>query len=219
MIKKSKYKGVSWHAKNGKWQARTNIEDKTVYIGQFDNDYTAYKEILKFKLKSNAVKLEPIFNYQKDTVLIPLSCNNFKYRKNYGKYWAIIDIDEFTKIRKYSWAVAQQTKARLYVVSQSNGKRISMHHINGNPLDNRKINLRYCNNRENQLNTRKHAKNCTSQFKGVTKVKQGFTVRLNMGTFKDEKEAARKYDEIARKIYGEYARLNFPEKGEQNALT
>ena len=49
----SKYKGVSWNAKNKKWIARVYIDGYTKYIGSFDTEETAFENcklaLLEFK--------------------------------------------------------------------------------------------------------------------------------------------------------------------------
>jgi hypothetical protein len=91
-------------------------------------------------------------------------------------------------------------------------------HINGNPHDNRKHNLRVCTYRDNNANTRK--KRGDSRFKGVNRAKNksnpwsayirmdGKTV--NLGSYAREEDAARVYDIMALTQYGEFALINFP---------
>jgi len=59
-----------------------------------------------------------------------------------------------------------------------------------------------------------------SKYKGITfyKKQQNWGVqicvageKIFLGTFEDEIEAAMAYDEAAKKHYGEYAKLNFPD--------
>jgi hypothetical protein len=92
-------------------------------------------------------------------------------------------------------------------------------HINGDPWDNRRANLRICTQAENSRNRKRDRRN-TSGYKGVRVRRDGygFDVRINfdrkaifVGTFADKIEAARAFDEAARKYHGEFARLNFPQ--------
>ena len=93
-------------------------------------------------------------------------------------------------------------------------------HINGRPADNRIANLRICDQRGNNGN-RKPRKNGTSQFKGVSlhKKQGGWKAQITkwgkcnyLGYFKNERDAARTYDAAAKKYFGEFARLNFPQR-------
>lgn len=90
-------------------------------------------------------------------------------------------------------------------------------HINNNPLDNRKCNLRIVTPEQNSMN-RKSQKNSSSKYIGVSKnhKKWRSTIifkgkRVHLGTFNDEIEAAKVRDIATKKYFGEYGNLNFPE--------
>lgn len=104
-------------------------------------------------------------------------------------------------------------------------------HINGNPLDNRKKNLRFCTHSENMrnrgpekisINKKKHRHG----FKGIIKnnkknLKNPWIALIQVNGkqtyskyFKTPEEAARAYDELAKIHHGKFARLNFPDNEE-----
>ena len=104
-------------------------------------------------------------------------------------------------------------------------KGFDVHHINHNPLDNRKENLLICTHRENlqskQKPKNKNGKAPSSKYKGVYKYQYKNTVRYkatiwnngiqeHLKYHKTEIDAAKAYDKRARELFGEFAVLNFP---------
>jgi hypothetical protein len=150
-----------------------------------------------------------------------------------GKF-AIVDPEDYNILSQYKWQ-AQRSARNIYArrVVREDSKRtlILMHreilkmaddlvvdHINHNGLDNRRSNLRPATKKQNGWN--KRSKLHSSRFKGVgwnkrTK-KWRATIcykgkKISLGLYGDENEAAKAYDEAAKKYRGEFAALNFSE--------
>lgn len=129
----------------------------------------------------------------------------------------------------YKWSYQKTRKGKPYYARATiNGKRTLMHklimaeenklvdHVNGNGLDNRRSNLRYCNNSENLLNRNK-SKNNTSGYKGIwyRKDRGTYVAELTINkravikkSFKTLKEAIVEYNNAAKKYSNGFARLN-----------
>jgi hypothetical protein len=157
---------------------------------------------------------------------------------------AIVDDEDFERAKGYNWCAMWRPKenafwAHAYV--QKGEERIWMslqRFILGdpkgwdvcfrtdNPLDCRRNNLCVATRQEVAQKQRISRKN-RSGFKGVSWDAQTNRWRADIGTdgktrnlgrFNDLIDAALAYDEAARALFGEYARLNFADKGEQSAL-
>lgn len=100
-------------------------------------------------------------------------------------------------------------------------KGLVVDHIDGNGVNNTRANLRICTQAENMRNIRLRS-DSRNPHKGVQwrphANAYGVRVTVNhtthwVGYFKDPEEAARARDEAAKRLHGEFARLNLP-KGE-----
>ena len=89
-------------------------------------------------------------------------------------------------------------------------------HINSDSLDNRRSNLRVCTVSQNNMNSA-IGRNNKSGYKGVSwdktnkKWRAGIKAKgksVSLGSFNSKKDAARAYNEAAKKAYGEFAKLN-----------
>ena len=145
--------------------------------------------------------------------VIPLGIN--------GDY-AIIDQSDHDLISNYNWSITSNGYAFSTIVGYMHRFILSpkenefIDHINHNKLDNRRANMRICNNQENSWNM--IPKKGTSKYKGVSWNKQEKKwcaqirikgLQTKIGFFEDEIEAAKSYDKAAKKHFGEFAYLNF----------
>ena len=88
-------------------------------------------------------------------------------------------------------------------------------HINGDGLDNRRVNLRPANIQTNNWNARLR-RDSTTGLKGVAVEREGVWRahirhhgrRIHLGMFPSPESAARAYDEAAVALFGEFARTN-----------
>lgn len=116
-------------------------------------------------------------------------------------------------------------RVHRFILCLTKQDTITVDHRNGNGLDNRRINLRRATISQNTVNQVKRS-GCSSQFIGVHKhinvhgTRWYTTIRVNkekrwLGSFDSEIEAAKAYDEKAKELFGEFARLNFPEQNKE----
>lgn len=149
---------------------------------------------------------------------------------------AIVDDEDFDFLNQFTWQYATRgcaTRTVRYGKREYNKKVcIKMHrlimgitdlemkvdHINNNPLDNRKENLRICTQAENSRNQSISRVN-TSGYKGVIFDKRPLSkpwvaqIRAlgkyrKIGYFITKEEAANAYNEAAITYFGKFAKLN-----------
>lgn len=162
-------------------------------------------------------------------------------KTNKGEYF-LIDDEDYELVKDITWC----KNARGYIRGwcKNRKKRVSIHrlimgvfdsrlpfvdHITGEPIDNRKSNLRFCTYSENNKNRKasgkskflgvsKHTSNTKYKLKcGTIKISSRTSFRctlhikkkqIHLGLFDDEIDAAKAYNEAAIKYHGEFARLN-----------
>ncbi len=149
--------------------------------------------------------------------------------------FTIVDPLIFYRLNKFNWAANRNRKdfyAVRFVDEPGKPSKISsMHreitgnpkgyvidHRNNNTLDNRIANLRPATRSQNACNKLKRKTQTSSKYRGVcwSKIVRKWRAKISfqkkhilLGYFESETEAAKAYDEAARKYHGEFACLNF----------
>lgn len=135
----------------------------------------------------------------------------------------LIDAEDYDMVKQHSWCIS---KTGYPVTNTGRGKVVKLQrmlldvknpklvvdHINGDPFDNRKMNLRICNNKENARNC-KLSKNNRSGYVGVSQTLKGrwrARIMINrkekcLGTFATMEEAIKARRDAEDKYFGEFA--------------
>lgn len=143
--------------------------------------------------------------------------------------YTLVDDEDFGYFNQWKWYFSSRgyvthstyNKGKVGIIYMSrlimNVKRGEIiDHINGDKLDNRKCNLRFCTPQQNNMN-RGIQKNNTSGYKGVSWNKeknkwQSYFIfnnrKKHLGYFSDKVEAALIYNQTIQQNFKEFARLN-----------
>jgi hypothetical protein len=150
---------------------------------------------------------------------------------------AMVDDEDYDALMLHTWHAAKHHTGKFY--ASTNGKYVNrkrkppikMHrlilsapkgmcadHINGDTLNNQRINLRLCTAAQNAKNRKKDKTN-KSGFKGVNRFncrKNPWVAQISvdgkkkhLGLFATPLLAAQAYDKAAKQYHGEFASLNF----------
>ena len=151
------------------------------------------------------------------------------YFQNGGAF--LFDELDLPMIQDHTWHHGK----RGYPATHHRGKTVVFHkmlypgikdeidHINGDKLDNRRSNLRIVTHQQNAFNQKRRITN-TSGYIGVSGVKDSDNYEAyihlhghkhHLGVFDSARNAARTRDCVAKLVFGEYARLNFPKTGKK----
>lgn len=140
----------------------------------------------------------------------------------------LVDAADYEWLNQYTWHITE-SKGHKSIRSRILGKVEKIHrlitgcpnglvvdHINGDTLDNRRVNLRVCTQKENVRNKRKMSLGA-HKYKGICRMSRGpnwrAQIRVNgkniFSRSKSSQEAAAlEYNKLALKHFGEFARLN-----------
>lgn len=144
-----------------------------------------------------------------------------------GKYKdreVLVDKEDLPRLLEYRWCISKsgpnylrvislcrtkpRTRLARLVLNAPKGKIVD--HINQNPLDNRKENLRLCNKSQNAMNSKIRTDN-TSGIRGVSPYRRGWIAQIGVNTknvllgyFKCIKDAIKVRKEAEEKYFGEF---------------
>ena len=148
------------------------------------------------------------------------------YKTHQGLYFEI-DREDLERVRKHLW----RTSNTGHFTTCIDGKTVALHnfvlnhepvrgivtdHIDMNPANNMKSNLRIVKKSINSYNVgKKNFTNATSKFKGVVSANSRFKAnsaimgkQINLGVFKDETEAAMAYNLFILRFIGDNIAIN-----------
>jgi len=148
-----------------------------------------------------------------------------------GSYESLVDDDVYEELEGRTFrTILPPSRSRYALLKLGKKKWVSLSrvvlcapdnmmvdHINHDTLDNRRENLRLCDNRQNQGNRNKSSRPASSKYKGVCWYKRDSlwiaTMKqnrktVNLGRFGTEEEAAIAYNKAALDFFGEFAKLN-----------
>lgn len=150
-------------------------------------------------------------------------------------YSAVIDTADYERVSKFVWsadvryrkdgtiknvyAVRADAPRRLHrFLAGVDDPKVQVDHQDHDGLNNRRLNLRVCENVGNSRNARKNYSRRSSEYKGVSWCEDrsmwvaSIEVsgrKIHLGYFTPECNAALAYDKAARRHFGEFAVTNF----------
>lgn len=147
-----------------------------------------------------------------------------------GKF-ALVDDADFDFLSQWKWCfdgryAVRAGSIRMHRVINKTPVGRDTDHINGDKLDNRRVNLRSCLHAENTRNLLKMAGK-SSIYKGVTWDKsrnkwKAFLLKdykaYNLGRFSSEEEAAIAYNNKAKEVFGRFSKLNIIKTAKRPAV-
>jgi hypothetical protein len=142
---------------------------------------------------------------------------------------ALVDDADYEYLSQWKWCfgagyavrtdrTGREKSVRMHLVIMNAPQGMEVDHRDGNGLNNQRHNLRLCTSTQNKHNRRPFKNNPTG-YKGVYLFQGKYwrakiainKKQIHLGQFKTAIEAARAYDAAARKYFGEFAWLNFPD--------
>lgn len=144
-------------------------------------------------------------------------------------YEALVDVDDLPVLALFNWSVTRSLKKggeyaqraerrdgklhliKMHRVITNAPKGLVVDHINGDGLDNRRVNLRLCVQSDNMKNQAVHVTNKLG-IKGVSKKNNRYVAKIShgdraiwLGSYLTAEEAASAYRGAAKALFGDFA--------------
>jgi len=139
-----------------------------------------------------------------------------------------VDDEDYNYLSNYKWYLStfgypqtsiyinkKRTSKQMHLFLINTPKDYVTDHIDRNPLNNQKENLRIVTISQNQMNISKRKKITTSKYKGVSLYKNKWQAQIqinkkpyHLGYYLNEIDAAKAYNKAAKELFGKYAKLN-----------
>jgi hypothetical protein len=215
--------GITKSSNGERFKARISIKGKTLNIGTYDTLQEAISALDSAKLKKEKDKNDAIMAISKNINELGFCYFMIKDKQ------ILVDSESFHDIMKYPWTISKKgyitgtisdRNVRLSHFVMNRSCELHVDHINNNPLDNRKCNLRLVTPKQNAMNMSSRT-GSSSQYIGVhfRKDNNKWRARIqvneedkNLGQFDNEIDAAKARDIATKKYFKEYGKLNFPDE-------
>lgn len=186
--------------------------DKTHGKGYCNKHYRQFKRYGKVRRTLKDPNEIILYDNYAEIILYDINSNE--------KAKTLIDLDDMHKVKKYKWCLdaygyvrgGKEKKIQLHRFIMNCPNDMVVDHVNLNPLDNRKMNLRICIKQQNEMN-RPLRNNNTSGITGVSLHKQTNKWRayiqynqkfIHLGLFDTKEEAIKAREQAEIKYFGEY---------------
>lgn len=174
------------------------------------------------------------------TCKLPTSLKGARWIPLGRGHFSLVDAVDYERVSALTWSWDGRSGSHVIYQNGRRVRRIRLHqfilkadgktivdHVNGDQSDCRRANLRFASASESICNRHKQGRSGRPPmvpYKGVWVSGRKWTAiitfnkkRRYLGSFSTPELAAKAYDDAARELHGQFARVNFPQSDEQSA--